>query len=80
MNRKAFKVSEIEVKNAPSLKRLDLKGHKIQSFRLHGLTNLEYLDLSDNALKDLSCIDGVNNLRTLKLRDNELSDMSPLKA
>ena len=42
------------------------------------LTNLTYLDLSDNKINDLSPLSGLINLQKLNLSGNEIDDLSPL--
>ena len=45
---------------------------------LSGLTRLRTLDLSDNAITDLSPLAGLTALRTLNLNENTIHDLSPL--
>ncbi|MDH7599729.1 MAG: leucine-rich repeat domain-containing protein [Sedimentisphaerales bacterium] len=45
---------------------------------LSGLVSLEYLDLNNNYINDLSPIAGCKNLRYLDIHDNKISDISVL--
>ena len=46
---------------------------------MEGLTNLTYLDLTDNEIVDISPLEGLTNLTALFLTDNEIVDISPLE-
>jgi internalin A len=45
---------------------------------LAGLTRLQRLDLSANALRDLSPLAGLLGLESIRLDDNEITDLMPL--
>ena len=45
---------------------------------LAGMTNLSYLQLSNNSISDLSPLAGLTNLNFLFLSNNSISDLSPL--
>ena len=62
----------------PLLKRVFLSGNAITSLSFSKLPSLVYLDLSDNALANVSQLAGLVQLRTLDLSDNALADVSPL--
>ena len=69
-----------EMAGLDSLGRDFARGRGIRdSTGLQFATNLEWLDLQDNQISDLSPLIGLINLRVLILNNNSVSDISPLK-
>ena len=50
----------------------------LKSGDFSGLTALEYLDLADNSISDISALTGLTALTTLYLENNSISDISAL--
>lgn len=78
----------ITLEDAQGVTRMDLN-NELQSYLsdvepikdLHGLenfTNLEYLDLSNQAITDITPLKGLTKLTTLSLAGNPVTDVSPL--
>lgn len=66
-----------------NLQRLELQGNSLDETKLsplQKLTNLTYLNLEDNLIKQVSALKGLTNLTYLNVSDNEITDFSPLKA
>jgi hypothetical protein len=68
-NYELIRLREIEFYNRTGLTNMDA---------LRGLTTLERLDLSGQAVQDLSFIDEIDDLRVLVLDGNPLTDLTPL--
>ena len=69
------------LEHAYYLSELNLSGNAntVSDFSpLAGLTNLKYLDLSNNPYADISSLTGLIGLEDLNLRGSNLSDISPL--
>ena len=65
----------------PNLTELTLSDCYLSSIRnLSGAQNLQYLDLSDNAIRDLSALSFMTNLQTLNLSRNALTNLSYLSS
>eukprot|EP00980_Cylindrotheca_fusiformis_P029574 scaffold23530_cov117-Cylindrotheca_fusiformis.AAC.1 len=64
----------------PNLERLVLRSHLIQHIKgIQGFTKLELLELYDNQLQELNCLEVPGpNLRVLDMSYNAIRDMSPV--
>ena len=75
-------LSTINLDGLSSLVVISAENNKLDStagLRLSQKTALEYLDLVDNEISDISGLQNMPNLKRLLLIDNQLSDISELK-
>ena len=71
--------SPIGVNEIAKITKLDARGLRIEDMTgLEHATDLEYLDLGDNAVTDLAPLEGLESLQLLYLDGNEVSDISAL--
>ena len=66
--------------NGSSLSSLTVSSGLTEIEGLAGLTSLTYLDISENAIQDLSRIGGLTSLRELYASWNQISSIDPLSA
>ncbi len=65
--------------DAESIENRNINSNSVSDLSpLSGLTNLDYLGLSNNNISDLSGLSGLTKLRELSLGNNNISDLSPV--
>lgn len=70
--------SKEELHSIINIKRLKVNHLMQDAGPVSRLTNLEYLDLSDSKIDNLSPLSGLHNLKTLNISNTTVSDLSPL--
>lgn len=63
----------IGIKGLPHVRYFNLYGNKLMAIKLDSLINLQYLDLSENRITEITGLDNLTNLKELHLSKNQIT-------
>jgi len=69
----------LRLRNFPKIKVLNLSSLQLEKIELHNLSQLQRLNLSNNQLKDVSCLQSLTQLQTLYLSENQLREIKNIE-